>query len=277
MGRKGKSNEDLIVLAVVALLVWVGRKVKGSFRLILTLVLVTAAILALSSTKAWMAGFVVIGIAFMWREKLPQGFYLRRALSVGPLRLNLSTSGLGGSVGVKGARIGRRPDGTTYVHAGRGGVYYRKELPREDSRGSEAAPCRPTLPPANACKGLSDLGQSAVPPGEPASSCTGPPRVQGLFELWSGLPSVDSEPEPSAAAFYCGNCGESYPWEALVEVRQCEECDHQFDASSLGTSCPTCGHEQTHRMTKLACPKCLVEADQLEAGPVHNWRSRRSG
>jgi hypothetical protein len=55
------------------------------------------------------------------------GFYIRKSFSVGPVRLNLSRSGLGASFGVKGARIGVGPRGT-YVHMGRGGLYYRQTL-----------------------------------------------------------------------------------------------------------------------------------------------------
>lgn len=54
-------------------------------------------------------------------------FYLRKAFKVGPLRLNLSKSGLGLSAGVTGARIGLSPKGA-YVHGGRHGIYYRKYL-----------------------------------------------------------------------------------------------------------------------------------------------------
>ena len=53
------------------------------------------------------------------------GWYLRKGFNFGPLRLNLSRSGLGYSVGVRGARIGVGPRGN-YVSLGRGGVYYRK-------------------------------------------------------------------------------------------------------------------------------------------------------
>jgi hypothetical protein len=52
------------------------------------------------------------------------GFYLRKSLSVGPFRFNLSGSGVGVSVGVPGLRVGSGPRGN-YVHLGRGGVYYR--------------------------------------------------------------------------------------------------------------------------------------------------------
>jgi len=57
------------------------------------------------------------------------GFYLRKSLRFGPIRLNLSKSGLGISAGVKGARLGLNARGRAYVHAGRYGLYYRKMLP----------------------------------------------------------------------------------------------------------------------------------------------------
>lgn len=53
------------------------------------------------------------------------GFYLKDSVSVGPFRFNLSKSGIGLSVGVTGLRFGLGPRGR-YVHAGRGGLYYRK-------------------------------------------------------------------------------------------------------------------------------------------------------
>jgi hypothetical protein len=46
---------------------------------------------------------------------------------MGPLRLNLSKSGLGVSTGVKGLRVSVGPRGT-YLNAGTKGVYYRKKL-----------------------------------------------------------------------------------------------------------------------------------------------------
>lgn len=56
------------------------------------------------------------------------GWYIRKAINVGPIRFNLSKSGIGTSFGVKGFRIGIRPDGSSYLHAGRHGIYYREEL-----------------------------------------------------------------------------------------------------------------------------------------------------
>lgn len=55
-------------------------------------------------------------------------FYIRKSLSVGPVRFNLSKSGIGVSVGVRGLRLGSGARGN-YVHAGRHGIYYRKTLP----------------------------------------------------------------------------------------------------------------------------------------------------
>jgi Protein of unknown function (DUF4236) len=63
------------------------------------------------------------------------GFYIRKAFRLGPLRINLSRHGVGYSVGIRGARIGRSSQGRAYVHAGRGGLYYRKFLtPRAKRR-----------------------------------------------------------------------------------------------------------------------------------------------
>src|SRR5580698_499014 len=73
-------------------------------------------------------------------------FYLRKTVSAGPFRFNLSNSGVGVSVGVKGLRIGTGPRGH-YVHAGRGGLYYRASLGGTRSspapRHASAAPPRP--------------------------------------------------------------------------------------------------------------------------------------
>jgi hypothetical protein len=60
------------------------------------------------------------------------GFYLRKSVSVGPFRFNLSGSGVGVSVGVPGFRVGSGPRGN-YVHLGRAGVYYRCTLPSESN------------------------------------------------------------------------------------------------------------------------------------------------
>lgn len=55
------------------------------------------------------------------------GFFIRKAFRAGPIRFNLSKSGLGVSVGVKGLRVGAGPRGP-YLAAGRHGVYLRQSL-----------------------------------------------------------------------------------------------------------------------------------------------------
>lgn len=56
------------------------------------------------------------------------GFYLRKSFKAGPFRLNLSKSGIGTSFGIKGLRYGINAKGQEYIHAGRYGAYYRKNL-----------------------------------------------------------------------------------------------------------------------------------------------------
>lgn len=54
-------------------------------------------------------------------------FYIRKSIKVGPVRFNLSKSGIGVSGGVKGLRLGSGPRGN-YIHMGLGGIYYRKTI-----------------------------------------------------------------------------------------------------------------------------------------------------
>lgn len=82
------------------------------------------------------------------------GFYIRKSVSAGPFRFNLSGSGLGLSVGVKGFRVGTGPRGN-YVHMGRGGLYYRASL--GGAHNQRRAPS----------------GPSPAPPTSPASIETG--------------------------------------------------------------------------------------------------------
>ena len=55
------------------------------------------------------------------------GFYIKKGFNFGPIRVNLSKSGVGFSLGAKGLRIGSGPKGN-YLHAGKAGLYYRKSL-----------------------------------------------------------------------------------------------------------------------------------------------------
>jgi hypothetical protein len=55
------------------------------------------------------------------------GFSFRKSIGLGPIRLNLSKSGVGVSTGVKGARISTGPSGTK-VYGGWGPFRYQKQL-----------------------------------------------------------------------------------------------------------------------------------------------------
>ena len=56
------------------------------------------------------------------------GFFFRKSISVGPVRLNFSRSGVGVSTGVRGLRSGINAKGKSYVAGGRYGVYFRQNL-----------------------------------------------------------------------------------------------------------------------------------------------------
>ncbi|MFA5056553.1 MAG: DUF4236 domain-containing protein, partial [Opitutaceae bacterium] len=77
-------------------------------------------------------------------------FYLRKSFNFGPLRINLSKSGIGLSFGVTGLRVGVKPDGQRYVHAGRKGIYYRKSLGKRHKPAPVLESPRPRwLPPSD--------------------------------------------------------------------------------------------------------------------------------
>jgi hypothetical protein len=75
------------------------------------------------------------------------GLYLRKSVSVGPFRFNLSGSGVGMSVGVRGFRVGSGPRGN-YVHLGMGGVHYRRSLPGPDPASRPTPSVTAGTPPA---------------------------------------------------------------------------------------------------------------------------------
>jgi hypothetical protein len=81
------------------------------------------------------------------------GFYVRKAIRVGPLRFNLSKSGVGVSTGIKGFRLGTGPRGN-YVHMGLGGLYFRKSLNQPGAQANTRPrtprfplPGEPVIPP----------------------------------------------------------------------------------------------------------------------------------
>lgn len=114
----------------------------------------------IATATAWLR---VVPVRVELERSDEMGFYLRKSISAGPLRFNLSKSGIGMSAGVKGLRVGTGPRGA-YVHAGRNGVYYRQTMPAPSRR--RGVPPRElpyfeagsdTAPPANLEQDLSDL------------------------------------------------------------------------------------------------------------------------
>jgi len=77
-------------------------------------------------------------------------FYIRKSVSVGPFRFNLSKSGIGISTGVKGFRISSGPRGN-YINIGSHGIYYRASLSSGKAAGQRKglvsfSPAAPSLP-----------------------------------------------------------------------------------------------------------------------------------
>lgn len=80
-------------------------------------------------------------------------FYIRKSISVGLLRFNLSNSGIGVSAGIPGFRLGTGPRGN-YVHLGRDGLYYRATI------NGGAPPPRPATAPS--FDGLTEIESADV-------------------------------------------------------------------------------------------------------------------
>ena len=61
------------------------------------------------------------------------GAKIRKSINFGLFRLNISKSGIGISFGIKGARFSLGPKGPE-IHAGRHGLYYRKNLNKSKNK-----------------------------------------------------------------------------------------------------------------------------------------------
>ncbi len=88
------------------------------------------------------------------------GWYFRKSVNVGPLRINASKSGIGASVGVQGLRVGAGPRGN-YISMGRAGVYYRQSLSTKATRRSLSPP-RATVSPFSVGIGIGAFQQIAA-------------------------------------------------------------------------------------------------------------------
>jgi len=75
-------------------------------------------------------------------------FYIRKSLRLGPIRFNISKSGVGVSAGVKGLRVGAGPRGH-YIQAGAGGIYYRNTFSSSSGKGRAGSANLTPLTPAH--------------------------------------------------------------------------------------------------------------------------------
>jgi len=66
------------------------------------------------------------------------GFSYRKSINVGPARINISKSGIGASVGPKGARAGINSKGTSYIRGGINGVYFNRYLTEFNASGHDS-------------------------------------------------------------------------------------------------------------------------------------------
>jgi hypothetical protein len=66
----------------------------------------------------------------------------RKSIKIGPLRLNLSKSGLGASIGVRGFRVGQDAKGQSYTAASipGTGIYERKYSSQTNATGGDVVP-----------------------------------------------------------------------------------------------------------------------------------------
>lgn len=67
------------------------------------------------------------------------GFFFRKSIRFGPVRLNFSKSGVGASVGVKGARLTASSRGSTYITVGSHGFYYRQAVTGRSRAATDSA------------------------------------------------------------------------------------------------------------------------------------------
>jgi hypothetical protein len=86
------------------------------------------------------------------------GFSFRRSSSFGPFRFNFSKSGIGASVGVKGARVTLSPKGKAYITVGAGGFSYRQNL----SSGERASTNQPRFQPVPRADSLDEIKTADV-------------------------------------------------------------------------------------------------------------------
>jgi hypothetical protein len=112
------------------------------------------------------------------------GFYIRKSVSVGPFRLNLSKSGIGVSAGIPGLRIGTGPRGN-YVHMGAAGIHYRATLPLSSSKPAKVPQPSPAPQPTLGSPPFPN-GPAGIPQGQPVRLPYSLAPADTLQEIESG-------------------------------------------------------------------------------------------
>jgi hypothetical protein len=120
------------------------------------------------------------------------GFYLRKGFNFGPIRLNLSRSGLGASFGVTGARIGVGPRGS-YIHLGRNGLYYRQSLgtfPRSHPPTPDVPPVHQHIHFDSSQQGLREIASASAAGMVDSSSTELLKELNRVQKRWDLFPAV---------------------------------------------------------------------------------------
>ena len=89
------------------------------------------------------------------------GITLRKTLTHGPLRVNITKRGVGVSIGIKGARVSVGPTGT-HVTLGGKGVYLRKKVNAKKLMAALLKPKGSTAP-ASTDSAIQQLTEAATP------------------------------------------------------------------------------------------------------------------
>jgi hypothetical protein len=105
------------------------------------------------------------------------GISFRKSFKIGPVKVNVSKSGVGASVGRKGARVGINAKGNAYVSAGAEGVYYRKTLGGPNEKAS------PGVSGGSAASGGASYSDKPVPAD--AQEKTGGGNIKLVYTIGS--------------------------------------------------------------------------------------------
>jgi hypothetical protein len=219
------------------------------------------------------------------------GFSFRRSSSFGPFRFNFSKSGIGASVGVKGARVTLTPKGRTYITVGAGGFSYRQNL----NAGHRSSPGRPQLQPLQAAPLLNEIKTADVEELRESSKSelvedlnrraamfnpaiilyivAGLVGLIGMVNLTSSLPAtLPALPEttPNSDSTRQANATDEY---ALLVARYGEPSTVQIEqaASTPVRNATWDGAHLTIRLVPAGCVEALryFEAHKDDPPPIH--------